>query len=177
MTWGIKDSQDLSHEAILHIVDNDVRSALTSSKLMEARLTEVTENKVKVLRDHLPLGRPCTAHLVCGGFPWPQTTEFRKAKAGDSWCKWCANVHDVLKRWNGERRVGRKAINLTRGEVWDRTGGLCICCTLPVGERSDSGAVWHVGHVLSVAYGGTNELSNLVPLHPGCNTGMSTRWS
>jgi len=66
-----------------------------------------------------------------------------------------------------QSKVERKSIGKKlRFEVFKRDGFRCrYCGTTP--DRS----VMHVDHVLAVANGGTNEISNLVTACSGCNLG------
>lgn len=54
----------------------------------------------------------------------------------------------------------------TRASVWDKTGGLCWYC----GTRLVPHRTFHVDHVHPRSDGGTDDLVNLVPACPTCNT-------
>ena len=83
------------------------------------------------------------------------------------------NIANTIKKPDVEPR---KAIpKKLRGEVWknhcgDSTKGLCYCCSTEL----DIFDVWHAGHIISHAYGGTNTVENLRPICSSCNLSMGT---
>lgn len=61
-----------------------------------------------------------------------------------------------------------------REQVWLHTCGRCFSHACPVEWCSNEITVFdfHMGHVISLAEGGTNSLDNLMPLCSRCNLGM-----
>jgi 5-methylcytosine-specific restriction endonuclease McrA len=51
-----------------------------------------------------------------------------------------------------------------RLEVYQRTNGICYLCHSFVSFDD-----FHIDHVIPLAIGGTNDLSNLLPAHRICN--------
>lgn len=49
--------------------------------------------------------------------------------------------------------------------VYDRFGGVCHICKLPI----KVGETWHADHVKALIEGGENRESNLAPAHAHCN--------
>lgn len=71
---------------------------------------------------------------------------------------------------------GNKRIKFSKAQrcaVWnkhcgkDKANGPCFCCNQKVNFQD-----FHVGHVTSLASGGTNDIGNLVVLCPTCNLSM-----
>src|SRR4051812_41325792 len=89
---------ELSTEERIEIVNSDARLSRTKSKGMEERLNECIAAKIDVLDRDLELGDPCGLGFICGGFPWPFDSEFRKGKPRDPWCRHCARTYDIFKR-------------------------------------------------------------------------------
>jgi 5-methylcytosine-specific restriction endonuclease McrA len=63
------------------------------------------------------------------------------------------------------KRKRRKRFNKQeRIEIYNRTNGICYLCLAQVSFDS-----FHIDHVIPLYLGGTNNLSNLLPVHPVCN--------
>jgi 5-methylcytosine-specific restriction endonuclease McrA len=60
-------------------------------------------------------------------------------------------------------RTGTRTWRRLRLVVIAQSGGVCALCGLPLGSRT------HVDHVKPVAFGGTDDVSNLRATHPSCN--------
>ena len=56
---------------------------------------------------------------------------------------------------------------IDREAVLDKTNGVCIYC------GCELGSYWHVDHVTPVSKGGRDEMVNLVPSCPSCNSRKS----
>lgn len=67
--------------------------------------------------------------------------------------------------WIGKSDDSRptKAVRL---RIWDRHGGICHICSLPI----QVGEEWHADHILALIEGGENREMNLAPAHARCNT-------
>jgi 5-methylcytosine-specific restriction endonuclease McrA len=58
----------------------------------------------------------------------------------------------------------------TRRDVWERDDGLCIYCGDDLDPQN-----WHVDHVIPIARGGSNLLSNVCASCPSCNLQKGVR--
>jgi 5-methylcytosine-specific restriction endonuclease McrA len=60
----------------------------------------------------------------------------------------------MRKRFNKAERIA----------VYQRTNGICYLCHSFVSFED-----FHIDHVIPLALGGRNDMSNLLPVHPICN--------
>lgn len=69
-----------------------------------------------------------------------------------------------LPEWRG-KTPDTKAPPRVRQRVFDKAGGICHICSLPI----KTGESWHLDHVIALIEGGENRESNLGPAHGHCN--------
>jgi 5-methylcytosine-specific restriction endonuclease McrA len=67
-----------------------------------------------------------------------------------------------------QRRFRRSDSPQKSQRIFDRDGGKCHWCGIPLSDPSDP-IVWHIDHVLPIADGGGNEETNLVAACAKCN--------
>lgn len=53
-----------------------------------------------------------------------------------------------------------------RVECWDKSGGICHICRLPIDPRKEK---WEAEHVIPLALGGAKAWPNLRPAHVDCH--------
>lgn len=58
-----------------------------------------------------------------------------------------------------------------RQRVFDRDGGICHLCKLPI----KPGETWQADHVVALINGGEHSEANLAPAHGHCHVGKSAR--
>ena len=69
-----------------------------------------------------------------------------------------------LPEWQG-KTPSTKVPPRVRLRIYDRAGGICHICKLPI----KPGETWHADHVKALIEGGENRESNLAPAHAHCN--------
>ena len=76
-----------------------------------------------------------------------------------------------------ETKPKRKTIpKSVKDKLWNDTFGKeagiadCYCCKTEIDSK-----VFHAGHIVSVAHGGSNDISNLKPICSTCNLSMGTQ--
>jgi|SRR5690349_12239749 len=81
------------------------------------------------------------------------------------------DASDTLLQMRSQARItGRRNRLLARG-LWERDGGLCRRCALPIDPDLHGylpGALT-IGHIVPRSQGGTNDPRNLAPEHRRCN--------
>jgi 5-methylcytosine-specific restriction protein A len=70
----------------------------------------------------------------------------------------------ATKEWRG-KTDDTKAPPRVRLRIFDRAGGVCHVCKLPI--KPDE--TWHADHVIALIEGGENRESNIAPAHAHCN--------
>lgn len=68
-----------------------------------------------------------------------------------------------VKEWIG-KNDDSKAPPRVRQRIYDKHGGKCHICGLPLGSKA-----WEADHVLALIKGGQNRESNLAPAHVPCH--------
>jgi len=91
---------------------------------------------------------------------------FGSTKAGER----AKKARSGARRRARETAAGPPISPATRALVYAIRNGRCHLCKLPV-SRED----FHVEHIVALANGGTNELTNLAAAHPRCNTEKGAR--
>jgi len=66
-------------------------------------------------------------------------------------------------------RTGTRTWRRTRLVVIAASGGVCALCGEPLGTRV------HVDHIVPIAFGGTDDLTNLRATHARCNMRRGVR--
>ena len=69
-----------------------------------------------------------------------------------------------VKEWRG-KTDDTPAPPRVRLRIYDRSGGVCHICKLPIKQ----GESWHADHVKALIEGGENRETNLAPAHAVCN--------
>lgn len=70
----------------------------------------------------------------------------------------------TVKEWIG-KSDDAKVPPRVRLRIYDRAGGICHICKLPIKQ----GETWHADHVKALIEGGENREQNLAPAHAVCN--------
>jgi RNA-directed DNA polymerase len=81
-----------------------------------------------------------------------------------------ANPYDPKWEIYFEERLGVKMIDHLKGKrkllyLWKEQDGICPICNQPITVISR----WHCHHIIQRVNGGSNNVSNLVLLHPNCH--------
>lgn len=97
----------------------------------------------------------CTTERTCRTCGETKPVErFPRRREGRGWRSFC---WDCLGARNRERE------KIKRTAIYEREGGRCHICRLPVGDD------FHVEHLFPRAAGGSDDMSNLAIAHPVCN--------
>jgi 5-methylcytosine-specific restriction protein A len=70
----------------------------------------------------------------------------------------------TVKEWQG-RTPDSKIPDRVRTRIFDRAGGVCHLCKLPIKPAE----TWDADHVRAIINGGANAESNLAPAHKHCH--------
>jgi len=81
-----------------------------------------------------------------------------------------ANPYDPAWESYFEKRLGIKMVNRLKGKrklihLWKEQKGICPICNQKITVISG----WHCHHLIQRVYGGSNNIDNLVLLHPNCH--------
>lgn len=88
-----------------------------------------------------------------------------------------ATTGPVLWMRKGARRITGRRNRLLAYGLWERDGGLCRRCALPIDPSLHGylpGALT-IGHVIPLSQGGTDDPRNLAPEHRRCNLSAGAR--
>lgn len=75
-----------------------------------------------------------------------------------------------VKEWIGKHH-GVNIPPWVRLRVFDRDGGICHLCKLPI----KTGETWQADHVVALINGGEHRETNLAPAHSHCHVGKSAQ--